>query len=79
LTDKNSFKPDFLLNAKPWSHKYNLVAVEVKPCSGVNNGDIIDFSKLGIELKIMLDFIIKNNSSITNPEVFGILFQGNTT
>lgn len=74
--EEHIYKPDFLLSAKPWAQVHNLVAAEVKPPGKTINGDIIDFSKLGIEMKIMLDFIIKNNPNIVNPEVFGVLVEG---
>jgi hypothetical protein len=58
------------------SEKYNLIAVEVMSCSGIYTGPIVQLTKLAIELKIMLDYIIQESPNIENPEVFGILLQG---
>jgi hypothetical protein len=76
LDDEQIYKPDFLLSAEPWSKVYNIVAAEVNSPSGTTVGDIIDFTKLGIEMKIMLDTIIINNPEIIDPITLRILFAG---
>lgn len=76
--ENGSFRPDFLFSAEPLQQRYNLVVLEAKPLKKATNGDLFDFIKLGMEMRIMLDAIIEDYPNIEDPEVFGILFQGNT-
>ncbi|CAO3614354.1 unnamed protein product [Mucor hiemalis] len=50
-------KPDWAAYVKPWLKK--VVSWEVKPPSKVGRGDISDFVKLSIEMKDMVNEIIK--------------------
>ncbi|CAO3654325.1 unnamed protein product [Cunninghamella echinulata] len=73
-TNKKSFKPDWVCYIKPWINRYDLVICEVKAPGKKNYGIYSDFTKLGFEMKTLINNLV--SSGVNSPKSFGILVEG---
>ncbi|KAF7724813.1 hypothetical protein EC973_000697 [Apophysomyces ossiformis] len=70
------FEPDFTSYVDVHGRRFDLFCVEVKKPGGRNGGPYTDLVKLGKEMKLMLDALIK--SEVPNPKVCGLLVNGSS-
>ncbi|KAG0179965.1 hypothetical protein DFQ29_001442, partial [Apophysomyces sp. BC1021] len=72
--DHGKFKPDYVAYVQKWRNRYDVLVAEFKPINRRNNRPPSDLVKLGQQMKIMINSIVK--ADISSPVVCGILVEG---
>lgn len=72
--DKNRFKPDYVVFLSQRSSRLDLACAEVKPPANTSTYPKSDLVKLGQEMKLMLNKMLKEGVEV--PVVGGVLVSG---
>lgn len=71
------FKPDYAAYCRIRNHRFDLTVAEFKPPNGRAGSLISDKVKLGQQMKVMINKLIKHQ--VSHPVVGSILVEGNYT